>query len=317
MIKKYLAFLIILIFYISPVYAESPEIKLEKATEAYIKNTEINIIKKNRFSSVTFSEIINEHNEKKESDFWAEVKISSLITTKVLSAEKTKTLFDSYFEPPDLPVFKRSYSLKKPEKPENRYGKPDLKCSGSQWEFAGMKDRPGLKIFNLRASKKKPSFDKEKIMNKTWEFIKGERGDDSILLGMFSHHTSDNSHNETHNLLGIDYKGYSIGTFKNSYSDQSVYGCIHRKIYEYKLAKNIKFDIKYKFGAIYGYDDHYPNIAGITPIIMPMFGLTLWNVGMDFIAIPDDNPTFSFNFRLNLPNKNKTVLKKAEVKGKQ
>ena len=125
----------------------------------------------------------------------------------------------------------------------------------------------------------------------------------SVLLGMFSHHTSESHYNGTQNLIGLDYKGYSLGTFNNSYDHQTTYAGICRQLYEKHLTKNVTFDAKYKAVIMYGYKEKYPDFIGLTPLIMPMFGLSWGNSGFDFIAIPSDRPIFTINFRYNLPEK--------------
>ena len=101
----------------------------------------------------------------------------------------------------------------------------------------------------------------EPFLKRTWDFVRGKPIDDSILLGMFSWHTSNDrdEYNETNNLLGIDYKGYSVGYFNNSYYNDTYYAGISRKIYEYRINKEIKLDVKYKLIGMHGYQDKYQN----------------------------------------------------------
>lgn len=292
-------------------------------------DNEISLFPEKTQKAVTFSELIRtkkgEHepensgifkfiavpgdNDREENSFWGKIKNKSLITAKSLQLEKPKINYNRNFSSINAPSFVRSYGVEELKKSENKRGKPDLKPNNAQWEFRKIENRAGVKLFNLKASKEKPPFSRKELLNRTWDFIKGEPINNSLLLGMFSHHTSNKDHNETHNLLGIDYKGYSVGTFKNSFSDQTYYAGISRKLYEYEFRKNIKFDVKYKLVAMYGYQDHYPDLAGITPLIMPMFGLSFGYTGVDFMAIPAKNPTFTVNFRFNLPQKN--ILKKS------
>lgn len=320
--RKNIILAILICCFINPVLAEKINIKINESGQkqksikmldpvTYDEKTNDKNIEKKQFT--TYEYLTPE--EQEEFDFWQKIKTRSLISKDILKINKSFTEKSPFLKTMDPPVFKRDYTLEQLENPD----KFSQKCNISQdkfdkksSEFKGIGNKTGVEVFSLQASKSKIPYKRKELMSKTWDFIKGEKGDNALLLGMFSHHTSDNEHNETHNLLGIDYKGYSVGTFKNSFSDQTVYAAIHRKIYEKQLTKDIKFDIKYKLGLMYGYQDHYPDVFGITPIIMPMFGLTMWKLGMDFIAVPDDHPTLSVNFRFNLPNNNKTVLKKAE-----
>ncbi len=327
MAKKILAFLILFTLYINPAYSQV----FEQPTEETLTNTGIKLAPEEKIDSITFSKLKAKYNKRKkhkdsytsfdslesaineDSNFWKNS--NSFISTQISELEKPENSAPGSFSFSDIPFYRNSYRLEELQKAEglkNVNGIPDLKPVEPKWDIPEIEEKSRVTVFNLKASKEKKAKDKESLKSRTWDFIKGEKGDSAILLGMFSHHTSDKDHNETHNLVGIDYKGYTIGTFKNSYSDQTVYAGIHRKIYESYLTKHIKFNINYKLCLMHGYDDHYPNIAGITPIIMPMFGLTLWKLGMDFIAVPDDDPTLIINFRFNLPNKGKTDLKKVE-----
>ncbi len=205
-----------------------------------------------------------------------------------------QVLYPSFINSKRTPAFRRTYAQVQAgifKNFGNEYGIPDLE----------VEEKIPPEPFDLRISKDKKPLNNKKS-GKIWAFIKGKPINNSVLLGMFSHHTSKNDeHNETHNLIGLDYKGYSIGTFKNSFSDQTFYAGISRKLYEKKLTEKFKFDIKYKLIGLHGYGDRYPNIGGITPVIMPVIGFTRNNTGIDFIIIPDDKPTFTFNFRYDIP----------------
>lgn len=142
--------------------------------------------------------------------------------------------------------------------------------------------------------------DSELLEGGVWEFVKGEPINDSVMLGMFSEHVGTNKFNESHNLFGVDYKGYSVGTFKNSFSNQTYYAGISRKVYEIPFQR-YKFDVKYKVILMHGYGDIYPNAYGVTPVVMPMFGISRGHTGLDFMAIPSNHPVFTVNFRVNLP----------------
>ena len=144
------------------------------------------------------------------------------------------------------------------------------------------------------------SKDEKAFLKKSWTAIKGQPTDDSLLLGMFSDHTGEQGFNQTNRLIGIDYKGDSIGTFRNSFYTQTYYAGISRKIYQSSVFGDTKFDVKYKLVGMHGYQDHYPALLGITPIIMPMFGFTKNHCGTDFMIIPSKKPIFVVNFRVNL-----------------
>jgi len=140
---------------------------------------------------------------------------------------------------------------------------------------------------------------------KNWEFVKGQPVDDSIMLDMFSYHTRPDRDqmNESNKLAAIDFKGYSVGTFNNSYHIQTYYAGISRKVFEKKLPLGINFDCKYKLIALHGYARFEPDIKGITPLIIPMIGFSRGYMGIDFLASPGKTITFATNFRINLKNK--------------
>lgn len=133
-----------------------------------------------------------------------------------------------------------------------------------------------------------------------WDFLKGEPADDAVLIGLFSHHTSGSVRESTHNLIGLDYRGYSFGTLKNSHSIQTYYAGLGRKLYERKLGKNASFDVMYRFFIMYGYAEQYPDIFGLVPAIIPMFGFNLNYFGVDFMVIPAGKPVFAVSFRIPL-----------------
>ncbi len=125
---------------------------------------------------------------------------------------------------------------------------------------------------------------------------------DALLLGMWSLHTSPDRHerNTTQNLVGLQYKGYFASTLKNSYYKQSYFAGIVRTVYLKGLARDVDFDISYKAGLIWGYQDHYPNVGGFTPLAFPTFGLTYRRFGVDFEIFPSEHPVFSINLRFNI-----------------
>ncbi len=76
------------------------------------------------------------------------------------------------------------------------------------------KSAENSEIIKLNVSK-----DKRSVLEKSWKILKGKPIDNSILIGMFSYHsmTHNGQYNGTNRLIGIDYNGYSAGTFRNSW----------------------------------------------------------------------------------------------------
>jgi hypothetical protein len=159
-----------------------------------------------------------------------------------------------------------------------------------------------LQLFKLKISNELPDPAPDGKLLKTWKYVKGNPSDSAILGGMWSMHTS--THKDEmcgeNNLVGIDYNGYTVGTFKNSYRNQSVFAGLSRTVYTVKLTKGVNMEFKYKIGAIYGYKDKYPNALGISPLAYPLIGINYKKVGTDITIIPSDRPIFASNFRFNL-----------------
>jgi hypothetical protein len=135
-----------------------------------------------------------------------------------------------------------------------------------------------------------------------WLSLWGVPARDALLLGMWSLHTSPHRHerNPTQNLIGLQYQGYFASALKNSYYKQSYFAGVTRTIYLKRLAQDFSFDITYKAGLITGYGEHYPNLGGISPFVLPTFGLSYKMLGMDFAIYPSAYPVFSVNFRVNI-----------------
>lgn len=167
-------------------------------------------------------------------------------------------------------------------------------------------------ITSTISSNKHKVKDKRNIFKRSWSFIKGKPADSSLLLGMFSYHTMEGRENlnETNNLAGVDCKGYTLGTFNNSYRVQTYYAGLSRKVYKQELLGGVDVDFKYKFVALYGYRDYEPDVLGITPNIIPMLGFTKGHVGIDFLVSPGKTLTFATNFRINLDNPKNNQKKK-------
>ena len=133
--------------------------------------------------------------------------------------------------------------------------------------------------------------------------VKGKPVANSIEGGMWSFHTKPNSdYNGVNNMIGLEFKGVTAGTFKNSFEQQTYYVGVARDLYKKNITKNLDFDIKYKAGFMHGYGDRYPNLCGVTPLVLPVVGATYRGVGADVFIIPSNYPIFAVNLRINLPH---------------
>ena len=140
------------------------------------------------------------------------------------------------------------------------------------------------------------------------EYIKGQPVKDAFLIGMKSYHFNDDeSLNETNNLIGFQYKGFSAGTFSNSYGKRSYYVGVGRKLCSKTISDDFNIDFQYKAGILHGYGDEFPNISGYTPFVLPIIGVNYKLTGIDFLIIPKDRPVICGNFRINLPDHKKNL----------
>lgn len=146
-----------------------------------------------------------------------------------------------------------------------------------------------------------------KVKNKLktiWILTKGEPADNALLMGMYSYHTCHRwkHYNEQNNMLAMQYKGISVGTFDNSYDNQTYFVGFARKLHTWSLPKNFTLDFQYKAAIMHGYKDKYPNIAGVTPVILPIVGLNYNGYGADLFVIPSQRPILSINLKTPLPS---------------
>lgn len=156
-------------------------------------------------------------------------------------------------------------------------------------------------------AKKKRNYDKAKAF---WEWFKGEPAYDALLLGMWSWHVNyDHEINGTNDLLGMQYAGYLLGTFRNSYSQRSYMAGVARRVWAKTIYKDFGVDFQYKAGIFKGYGDKYPNVGGWTPIILPIIGFNYKTSGVDMWIIPSDRPIFVWNLRFGLPMKYQYINK--------
>lgn len=115
---------------------------------------------------------------------------------------------------------------------------------------------------------------------------------DAITLGLWSYHFNrDLWHNETHNLIGLQYESAYIAHYDNSYgkdsvilswvSDQSCYG---------------RFCMDWMAGVVTGYE--YRTDMKATPFVMPRFKLYLAEkVNVYSMLIPGEVVAAGFEVR--------------------
>lgn len=160
-----------------------------------------------------------------------------------------------------------------------------------------------VNIIKLNVETNKKFKTNNQFLKNSWEHIKGQPSDNALNLLMFSYHTrSDRDQmNESNKILGLDYKGYCIGTYNNSYHTQTYYAGITRKVYEKKLPSGIDIDVNYKLMALRGYKYYEFNVGGFTPLIVPELAFSKGLLGVNFLLSPGKTVTFATNFKVNLP----------------
>ncbi len=116
----------------------------------------------------------------------------------------------------------------------------------------------------------------------------GESAPDRIYFGMFTYHFDDHSRgkdNANNELVGVGYKGYFGGAFKNSYSKLTVAFGLQRSLLGSQLgASNWKYALGYRLGAMIGYDNHLCSYCGklpAVPFIIPYADFSYRRVGAE------------------------------------
>jgi hypothetical protein len=139
-----------------------------------------------------------------------------------------------------------------------------------------------------------------------WQKLWGKKARDAILLGMWSIHVDgtgeyfgDGSNNDQNHLVGLQYYGFSAGTFINSKDDRAYYFGPAREVYSHNFTDDTRFDIGYKFGLLYGYDDELINVGGMSIFAIATFGISWKRLGFDLGILPVGVATGNFRFDID------------------
>lgn len=85
----------------------------------------------------------------------------------------------------------------------------------------------------------------------------GEKPHDQFYLGMWTYHFWHSDRYQSNNkLIGLQYNGYFVGGFSNSFSKPSFAAGVTRDFYSRELTKDIHLDLGYRLGAMTGYRHH-------------------------------------------------------------
>jgi hypothetical protein len=144
----------------------------------------------------------------------------------------------------------------------------------------------------------------EPFLQRTWDWVKGSRPKNALLLGMWSYHlpgtgvVGEGPTNEQNQLLGVLFYGFGAGTFINSHYDRSYFAGLSRTVYTKDFGKDARMDIGYQVGLLYGYGDNLPNIGGFCGYILPTVGFTVKRFGFDIGFVPVG--IFTASFRIDI-----------------
>ncbi len=116
-----------------------------------------------------------------------------------------------------------------------------------------------------------------------YDFLYGQPAQDSIYLGMWSLHfiDDDDDYTNTHNLLGMVYKGIFLGTFLNSHDERAWALGIQRDVYKTKVDV-LDVDIGYRFGMMHGYENLQLFDTEIFPLLQLYGDFSYKKLGIQF-----------------------------------
>lgn len=102
--------------------------------------------------------------------------------------------------------------------------------------------------------------------------IWGEPGPTSIYIGMWSLHffpQSVRSDNATNDLLMGVYRGYFVGTLRDSYDHRDYAAGVQRYWLQKPLAHGFNYYLGYRAGLVYGYGTNIVDLGDFTPPVLP------------------------------------------------
>lgn len=138
------------------------------------------------------------------------------------------------------------------------------------------------------------------------KYLWGKPAKDSIVIGMQSYHMNRTAnYNETHNIVGLQYKGITYSSFKNSHNQRTELIALSRNIIEHELFEGFDIEVGYKAGLINAYRNKLPRVSGEWSLgAVPIIGMSYKNWGVDFWTMPFiDGGFVAMNFRVNLTDK--------------
>jgi hypothetical protein len=132
-----------------------------------------------------------------------------------------------------------------------------------------------------------------------------DRNEVSISYSVFTEHlsngTQDNGedYNEDNHIIGLSVNRWFASTFVNSYDDRSYsFGRNFRTRKWKPYGDRLYGRANLLVGAVYGYDEHLPDIAGFTPGALPMFEVGYGRFAIDTLVIPSDSTVMSILLKI-------------------
>ena len=115
------------------------------------------------------------------------------------------------------------------------------------------------------------SFDEyNKEDSSLFEYLEGTTPKDQLFLGMFTYHFTEKSRstrNWQQDLIGLQYNGFFLATFENSFYNRSWVAGIAREIFSSTISNNWTFITGYRLGGVYGYNEGEAPFANYSPVV--------------------------------------------------
>ena len=87
------------------------------------------------------------------------------------------------------------------------------------------------------------------------ELLFGQPAQNSVYIGMWSYHVfnDDASYQSTHNLIGLTYNGFFVGTFENSRDERALAAGFQRDVF-CTTFDVLTIEVGYRVGLMHGYE---------------------------------------------------------------
>jgi hypothetical protein len=119
---------------------------------------------------------------------------------------------------------------------------------------------------------------------KVLSFLWGAPEPSALYLGMWSTHLTDPDLDVANNwLIGLNFRGYFLGTFMNSYDKRSWATGVERRIFSLGKQNQLNASLGYRLGLMTGYEDRFTPFFGNSPIIV--FPQLYSNIAYDHIGV--------------------------------